>query len=266
MDWIDWMLLAMIGVLSAGLLATAAWPLVAKWMNRPRPGVQVVSRYETAGETRGVPIAVDYLLYLPEEYNRDRRLWPLVLFLHGAGERGTDVMEVAVGGPPWLVAEGGELPVILVSPQCAPKQRWQPEILLELIDEVTARHRVDTQRICVTGYSMGGFGTWALAAAVADRFAAAAPLCGGGDPESAARLGDLPVWVFHGDADQVVPLESSKKMVEAVQAVGGNVKFTVYPGEGHGICGKTYASGEFWRWLLAQRREDAGTSEEMSGL
>ena len=210
---------------------------------------------------------LDYLLYLPKQYDRNNAHWPLVIFLHGAGERGTTITEVAKLGPPRLISDGGHLPAILVSPQCPPERSWQPVLLLRLIDQVTAQYRVDTRRICVTGYSMGGCGTWGLAAAAPDRFAAAAPLCGGGDVPDAKELRNTPLWVFHGEVDDVVSLEASEKMVEAVKAAGGHVVFTVYPGEGHGICDRTYARDDFWKWLLSHQRPNSpGDSLNATGV
>lgn len=219
--------------------------------------MQVAVRRASSTDSGSGAVIIDHLLYLPGDYDQNRGRWPLVLFLHGAGERGAEVVDVARAGPPCLVANGYKLPAIVVSPQCPPRHDWQPEILLSLIDEVSMLYRVDARRIYVTGYSMGGIGTWALAAAAPERFAAAAPLCGAGDTSRAEAFRSLPLWVFHGEDDKVVPLKESQEMVDAVRAVGGNVEFTVYPGEGHGICGRTYAREDFWHWLLRQRREDA---------
>ena len=140
------------------------------------------------------------------DMSRKEARWPLVLFLHGAGERGSDVEEVARRGPPGLVAGGKAFPFVLVSPQCELHQRWNPSVLLPLVDHVAQSYHIDPDRVYVTGYSMGGAGTWDLAVAAPERFAAIAPLARGGDESQAERLMDLPIWAFHGAVDEVVPL------------------------------------------------------------
>ncbi|MBI3469587.1 MAG: prolyl oligopeptidase family serine peptidase, partial [Planctomycetes bacterium] len=147
-----------------------------------------------------VKVRLNYLLYLPEGYGKGDKAWPLLLFLHGAGESGNDLKQVKRHGPPKLVETGNELSFIVVSPQ-SPGRGWDVQALNALLDDVVAKHKVDQNRIYVTGLSMGGFGTWSLAAAYPERFAAIVPICGGGDPASAKRLKDLPIWVFHGAKD-----------------------------------------------------------------
>ena len=201
-----------------------------------------------------------YLLYLPENYESQAR-WPLILFLHGAGERGADIEKVKVHGPPKLIAQGKHLPFIVVSPQCPADQWWSNELpvknLTALLDQIERDCQVDPDRIYVTGLSMGGFGTWALACAQPDRFAAIAPICGGGDPKLVGRIKHLPTWVFHGDADNTVSVDQSKTMVEALKAAGGSVKFTVYPGVGHDSWTQTYNDPALYDWFLSHRRGEA---------
>ena len=202
---------------------------------------------------------VNYLLYIPEIYPKSRKRWPLVLFLHGAGERGNDLEKVKMHGPPKLVAkEGKEFPFILVSPQCPTGGWWSGDreitALNALLDDIVARYRVDVDRIYVTGLSMGGFGAWRLALDYPDRFAAIAPICGGGDPARAERIKHLPVWVFHGAKDNTVPLRASEAMVAALKKAGGNVRFTVYPDAGHDSWTETYNNPELYKWLLKQKR------------
>ncbi|MEM1126120.1 MAG: PHB depolymerase family esterase [Bacteroidota bacterium] len=201
-----------------------------------------------------------YLLYLPEAYEEtpDTTRWPLMLFLHGAGERGTNINQVTVNGPPKQLQAGQQMPFIVVSPQSPPNQFWgdQIEWLDALLREVTDTYRVDLDRVYVTGLSMGGFGTWSLATAYPDRFAALAPICGGGDANTVCALRHIPTWVFHGDADEVVPPERSQVMVDSLQACNGNVQFTLYPGVGHDSWTPTYNDPRLYEWLLAQRRPD----------
>ncbi len=204
-------------------------------------------------------IKSDYLLYLPETYNSSQKKWPLILFLHGAGERGNDLDQVKRHGPPKLIAKGKkDLPFIIVSPQC-PKNGWwanniQMKALNLLLDEIISKYRVDKDRIYLTGLSMGGYGTWSLAAENPERFAAIAPICGGGDPHTAKKLAKMPIWVFHGGKDKVVPIDKSQKMVEALKKAGNEVKFTVYPEAGHNSWAKTYDNPELYKWFLDHSR------------
>jgi predicted peptidase len=200
-------------------------------------------------------VKVQYLLYLPKEYGKDKSAkWPLVLFLHGAGERGSDLNKVKAHGPPKLVAAGKEFPFILVSPQCPENERWSVETLDVLLNEVTKRYAVDLDRVYLTGLSMGGFGTWELAIRFPDRFAAIVPICGGGEPRRAGRLKNVPTWVFHGAKDPVVPIQRSQEMVDALKAAGGEVKFTIYPEAEHDSWTQTYDNPELYAWFLQKRR------------
>ncbi len=204
-----------------------------------------------------VQVKLDYLLYLPPNYDKEEKSWPLVLFLHGAGESGQDLSKVKVHGPPKLVEAGKEFPFIVVSPQ-APRMGWDVQTLNALLDDVVANYNVDKDRIYVTGLSMGGFGTWALAAAYPDRFAALAPICGGGNAADAKKLKNLPIWVFHGAKDNVVPPSRSENMVQALKEAGAtHVKFTLYPNANHDSWTETYNNPEMWDWLLQQKRGEA---------
>jgi predicted peptidase len=194
-----------------------------------------------------------YLLYLPEGYGELRQMWPLVLFLHGAGERGSDVNAVRRHGPPKLVDQGKEFPFILVSPQCPEDESWSVPVVRALLDEVQDRYAVDSSRVYLTGLSMGGNGTWRLGTMCPERFAALAPVCGWGDPDRVCVLKDVPVWVFHGRKDRVVPFRKSEEMVKALRACGGNVRFTAYPDAAHDSWTETYSNPAFFKWLLDQR-------------
>ena len=210
-------------------------------------------------------IQADYLLYLPKDYSAtSKKTWPLMLFLHGAGERGTNLTKVAAHGPPKLVSQGKkDLPFIIVSPQCRTGERWRPEVLASLLDDVIARHRVDTNRVYVTGLSMGGYGTWALANEYPGRFAAIAPICGGGEivpillasQQKKSALKSLGVWAFHGAKDPVVKLEESEKMVNAFKQIGAaDVRLTVYPDATHDSWTETYENSKLYEWLLGHKR------------
>lgn len=196
-----------------------------------------------------------YLTDLPPGYAAEpARRWPLVLFLHGAGERGDDLARVRLHGPPKRVAAGDAFPFILVSPQCPSGVWWCVPELLDLLDRIQTEYRVDPDRIYCTGLSMGGFGTWALACESPARFAAIAPICGGGDPREAERIAGIPSWVFHGGKDTVVPPAMGEEMVHALQAVGAKPGFTLYPAAGHDSWTATYNNPAFYEWLLANRR------------
>ncbi len=218
--------------------------------DQPQPGKQ------TAGEFEGkitITVRLRYLLYLPPQYKPDGDPWPLLVFLHGMGEVGNNLELVKRHGPPKLIAQGKHFPFIVLSPQ-SPRPGWNVHAVAALIDHIADKYNVDRSRIYLTGLSMGGFGTWALAAAYPEKFAAIAPICGGGDPRSAERLKNIPVWVFHGARDRVVPLAASERMVKALKAAGGNVKFTVYPDAGHDSWTATYDNPELYRWFLQHRK------------
>lgn len=202
-------------------------------------------------------IRLAYLLGLPDDYETHADgHFPLVLFLHGSGERGSDIEKVKTHGLPKHLAAGETFPFITLSPQCPEGSRWIFELdaLAALLDEITARYRVDRQRIYLTGLSMGGFGAWELATQNPQRFAALVPVCGWGDADRVCAIKHLPVWVFHGDNDTVVPVSQSQQMVDALTQCGGNVKFTIYPDTDHDSWSATYANPELYTWMLAQRK------------
>ncbi len=193
-----------------------------------------------------------YLSFLPKDYQAGSATYPLILFLHGSGERGLDLEEVRKHGPhKYLLAHDN--PFIIIEPQCDPGQWWHSCAVNDLLDEVCAKYRVDRERIYLTGLSMGGFGTWATVGEAPARFAAAVPICGRGDPREAARMKDLPIWVFHGAKDPTVPVKNSIDMVEALSAIGGRVKLTIYPEAQHDSWTEAYNSPELYQWLLRQR-------------
>jgi predicted peptidase len=176
-----------------------------------------------------------------------------MLFLHGSGESGTNVLKVKKHGPPHYVESHPEFPFILVSPQ-SHGHGWNNAALMALLDDVAKTYRVDAHRIYLTGLSMGGFGTWSLAAAHPEKFAAIVPVCGGGKTSDASKLATLPIWAFHGAKDPTVPVKNSREMVAALKAVGGNVKYTEYPEAQHDCWTETYNNPELYKWLLDQKR------------
>jgi len=223
---------------------------------------------QTAGEFRRtvtVEQSLDYLLFLPRDYDPEREKgWPMILFLHGAGERGSDLARVKAHGPPKLAESDPEFPFVVVSPQCPEGETWDESVLAGLLDQVIDERNIDRDRVYLTGLSMGGFGTWSLGLARPERFAAIAPICGGGERlkvllagrRKAEAVRRLPVWAFHGAKDPVVALEESERMVDALKRAGAeNVRLTVYPEAGHDSWTETYDNPEFFRWLLEQKRK-----------
>jgi len=205
-------------------------------------------------------VQLNYLLYLPKEYGSEKsKKYPLILFLHGAGERGDDLNSIKVHGIPKIVEQKDDFPFIAVSPQCPANSWWtfdQELIALNaLLNKIVVKYSVDRNRIYLTGLSMGGYGTWALAMKYPKRFAAIVPICGGGDPKNVGTIKDIPTWVFHGAKDSVVKLEESEKMVNALKEVGGNVQLTVYPDADHDSWTATYDNPELYKWLLQQSKK-----------
>lgn len=202
-------------------------------------------------------VSLQYLLHLPVGYSKSKKKrWPLMLFLHGAGERGDDLNLVKSHGPPKLIEQGKDFPFIVVSPQCRGGVFWRTEPLDVLLDEITAKYRVDETRVYCTGISMGGYGTWAMAERFPQRFAAIVPICGGGAWFWSWRIGQLPTWVFHGAKDDVVVLERSEEMVNALRQMKNKVKFTVYPDAGHDSWTATYENPQLYRWLLKHQQKN----------
>lgn len=245
------------------VLSFACCPLLLAADLEPSPGEQIAARLtvKVEGETPR-EVEVPFLLYVPEDYDATGEAYPLVLFLHGAGERGDGSEEqlpnVAKHGPPKQVAAGRKFPFILVSPQCSYDEPnvprgWQADQLLALLDKLEEELNVDTQRVYLTGLSMGGFGSWRLASAAPERFAAVVPICGGGNPEDVTALVDVPLWAFHGAKDPVVKLEQTTNCIDAIRAAGGHPRLTVYPEAMHDSWTETYDNPMFYEWLLGER-------------
>jgi predicted peptidase len=194
-----------------------------------------------------------YFVTVPKEYEANpTKAYPTILFLHGAGERGNNLDTLRGVGLPPAAAADPNFPFILIAPQCPEEQYWNPSALIELLDQVRAKYRIDPKRLYLTGLSMGGYGSWALAAERPDLFAAVAPICGGYDIQDARQLRDTPIWAFHGEADPTVPLEGSVSMVDALRRAGSSeARLTTYPGVGHNSWDKAYGTAELYQWFLA---------------
>ena len=205
-----------------------------------------------------------YLLFTPNGYDGNgTKRWPLMLFLHGAGERGSDIWKVTTHGPPKNVAQNPAFPFIVVSPQCPEGEVWSSESLLGLLDKVMQELKVDPERVYLTGLSMGGYGTWDLGMEHPEKFAAIVPICGGGEllrillaeGEKKQALQSLGVWAFHGGKDPIVPVEESQRMIDLLKKTGvKDAKLTVYPEAGHDSWTETYRNPELYEWLLSHSR------------
>lgn len=203
-------------------------------------------------------VSARYLVFLPEGYGERQQQWPLILFLHGAAESGSDLEKVKTHGPARIAGKQKDFPFIVVCPQCSKGQWWahQLDMLINLLDEVVSRYEVDAERIYLTGIDMGGHSTWYMAWEYPERFAAIAPVCGWGSTGKACNLKDVAVWAFHGAKDESVPVKRSEEMVNAVKACGGDAKLTVYPDAGHNVWTATYDNKELYDWFLEHRKNN----------
>ncbi|MFO0799854.1 MAG: prolyl oligopeptidase family serine peptidase [Gemmataceae bacterium] len=202
---------------------------------------------------------IPYVVFVPHGYDGTKE-YPVILFLHGAGEtkgRGGVPEKVGIGRA--IKAQEKEFGFITVIPQ-SQKGGWQAasaegKRALAILDEVTKSYKTDSKRVYLTGLSMGGFGTWSIAAAHPDRWAAIAPICGGGNVKDAVKIKDIPTWVFHGDKDQAVKVDLSRAMVDALKKAGGSPKYSEYAGVDHNSWDRAYAEKEFFPWLAAQKKK-----------
>jgi predicted peptidase len=237
------------------LLMTSPALLSACAMTPSAPPAPPIPAGLAAGEQRAFALAGERMwVWLPKDYAQRPQPWPLVIFLHGSGERGTELEKVKVHGPPKLVAAGAAWPAILVSPQLEDGARWDPERLHRLLVALKAQLNVDARQCLGTGLSLGGYGMWHWATAYPRDLAAIAPVCGFGDPTKVAAMRDVPVRGYHGDKDTVVPLAGQQACVDALNAAGGKATLTVYPGVGHDSWTPAYNDPDLLPWLLAQRQ------------
>jgi predicted peptidase len=239
---------------------------------RPTPTVQVGQHPYTAtvqieDESHNTQtVQVSYLLYLPESYGQDpQQRWPLILFLHGRGERGEDLQLLKKHPLPRILEDQSDFPAIVISPQLSLQRLWWADLidpLNALLDQIQVEYAVDPQRVYLTGLSMGGFGSWEYILRYPERFAAVVPVSGGyreGSrliPENICDLKDIPIWVFHGGSDTIVPSFHSEILVEALRACGSHVRFTRYAGMEHEDAFlQAYAEPELFSWLFSQTQE-----------
>ncbi|MBS7614799.1 alpha/beta hydrolase [Candidatus Bathyarchaeota archaeon] len=208
-------------------------------------------------------VSLRYLLYLPKDYGKNPHAkWPMILFLHGMGERGNNLELVKKHGIPKIVEKKEDFPFVVISPQCPITSMWNMMLdeLHALLVDAVQRYNADENRVYLTGLSMGGYGAWHLAAAYPDLFAAVVPICGGmihdkDVSEQIKGLKDVPIWIFHGAKDEVVSVENSKELYEALKKLGGKVKLTIYPDLGHDSWTVTYDNPNLYKWLLKQKKQ-----------
>ncbi|RKS55857.1 dienelactone hydrolase family protein [Gillisia mitskevichiae] len=213
----------------------------------------------TFDEKVEIPAKLDYVLYTPEGYEDSKEDFPLIVFLHGAGERGGDLSRVGIHGPLKYIREGNAINAVILAPHCPEGTYWQPEQVAGLVKKVITENNIDEKRVYLTGLSMGGYGVWATGGEHPEIFAAMAPICGAiyrPIYRNAFHLKEMPIWVFHGALDNVVLPENSNKMVKALKDIGNDVKYTIYPFANHNSWEETYNNPEFYKWLLAQKKEN----------
>lgn len=232
---------------------------------------EAVERFQPRTYEGPTGLKISYRLLVPATQDEGQS-YPLVLFLHGAGERGDDNTVQLVHGMADLCSDEmmARHPAFVMAPQCPTERRWsevdwsapsstlpdEPSdamaATIEALDALCDEFPIDQSRIYITGLSMGGYGTWDALARYPGKFAAAIPICGGGDPAQAEHMLDTPIWVFHGDEDTAVPVGRSREMVEALIELGASPIYTEYEGVGHNSWTETYANRVVWDWLFAQ--------------
>jgi predicted peptidase len=204
------------------------------------------------------PGHVNYLLFVPAAYSDDRAsVWPLILFLHGSEQRGDDPSVLDDLALPGFAKEQKDFPFIVVIPQCPRNALWAPKIVKSVLDSVESSLRIDQNRVYLTGFSMGAYGTWRTAAAFPRTFAAIAPICGISDLPDVPRLAAIPTWAFHGAQDINVPVTESRKMIDALRKTGAEARLTVYPGVAHDCWTMTYRDSRLYLWFLDHSLSEA---------
>jgi len=198
-----------------------------------------------------------YWITLPQGYNEQEKKWPMIIYLHPSSLQGHDLSMIRTPIPPNVDEIRKDFPFVVLSPQCPDEyDAWPGDLVVALVDEAVKLYNVDARRVYVTGFSLGGRGTWSLAIDHPEVFAAIAPVAGSyGHPERISKIRDVPVWVFHGDSDRLLPIDPVRDMVQNLKDSGGNVRFTIYEGAGHGITGQAYRTKELYEWLLKQHNE-----------
>jgi predicted peptidase len=239
---------------AVGLLIGAAL-LPARAEDKPKTGF-IDKTFKNADGTTS-----PYVVFVPKDYDGTKE-YPVILFLHGSGETKGDKsgkMPVQVGIGTAIKKREKDFPFIVVIPQ-SEKRTWgassdDGKRALAILDEVEKEYKIDVKRQYLTGLSMGGFGTWSIAAAHPDRWAAIVPICGGGNPKDAEKIKSIPCWCFHGDADAAVPVQRSRDMIDALKKAGTEPKYTEYEKVGHNSWDKAYGTDDLYKWLLEQKKK-----------
>ncbi len=259
-DW--WLEYALIVSIFTLLLQVFGPPLL-DWWQLPRPG-RVGIDWVPPEFYEGNParaISPRYVCSLPRDYTK-ADTWPVVVYLHGSGERGNNP-ETLVHRAQFLSASiPQKFPAIVLVPQCTSQGSWHPGDVKDFVETACHRYRIDRDRIYLVGSSMGGNGTWAAAAGYPELFAAIVPICGGHDAKDSSALVEMPIWAFHGAKDEVVSVEQTVDMVEAIRAAGGSPKLSIYAEAGHEILRQSYATQELWQWLFEQRLSARSVSQQ----
>lgn len=209
-----------------------------------------ISSQKAFASTALKKVKYHYLISVPENYDKDPgKKWPVIFYLHGRHASGTNLKSLERYGLPYYISKGKKMDFIVVSPQCPWGKNWSSEDWFNPVyDEVASKLRVDDSRIYMIGMSMGGFGTWALANRMPDRFAAISPMCGGAEVKWAENLRNIPTWIFHGTADQQIPISRSAVMAKALEKKNANLKFSRLVNQGHDIS-KQFNNDELYTWL-----------------
>lgn len=201
-----------------------------------------------------------YLVYLPKDYYEQRKNYPLVIYLHGGSHKGTDLNLLKDYGLPYLVEQGNDFDFIIVSPQCPDNKYWSSENWFEpLYEKVLAKYRVNTDKVYLTGISMGAYGVYTAAMDYPDKFAALVPLCGGCDDSDTTRicnLKNIPIWTFHGTEDEVIPITETERIVDILGECKGNIELTPLEGEGHAIQYLYEKYPQMYKWMLKHSLAD----------
>ena len=205
-----------------------------------------------------LPYEISFRTYFPEGYELSNEKFPIVFFLHGVGERGNDLDLVETHGVPKLIKNNKRFPFITVAPQCPLFEWWsRPEMtksLINLVEQVTQTYKADKSRVYLTGLSMGGYGSIALANKRPDLFSAMISVCGGADFDNFENLKKLPIWLFHGSKDDVHPASRSEKIYNQLKEINPEIKLTIYDGIDHNSWDITYDNDDIYDWLLSKSK------------
>ncbi len=219
---------------------------------------------ENMSEEVKIYLECNFITYLPKTYCKDHSYkWPVILALHGMDERGDNLEKLSSNGLPKLIEDGLDLPFIVVCPQCPSNTVWTMEInnLKALLDRINHLYNTDEDRIYLTGYSLGGYGAWHLAEACPEKFAAMLPIASGanpinGFPERIKNIGQLPVWAFHGELDEIVEIKEAEVLIDVLKKQNENVKLTAYNNCGHESWERTYRDMSIYDWFLTKKKNE----------